>query len=158
MQIDRRISRINFRFRNFADEFEGCSAVETEAPHFVGSFGKRFPSKHYAGGLANIERRWTLTRRRRPFTPPIGTTTLSGTWIPELRGYDYDGGQLSRWSVAIVQSVTDASGNLSFEELILNQSKAARPYNAQVFRAGCQSKYLISTNLLVHRRRIYTSE
>ncbi len=139
-------------------EFEVSARVETEAPHFVGSFANvSVEAKYYAGGgLANADANWTVTANPTNYTPPNRGDYTFGTWIPWWRsyGYEYDSGGGSSQSF---KGVTDASGKhllkIDFETV-----KPPRPYNvtAQVSVQDVNRQtFASSTSLLVHPADLY---
>ena len=140
-------------------EFEVTAKVETEAPHFVGSFANvSVEAKYYAGGgLANADANWTVTANPTNYTPPNRGDYTFGTWVPWWRGgfddYGYRGGGTSQ----SFKGVTDASGKhllkIDFESV-----KPPRPYNvtAQVSVQDVNRQtFASSTSLLVHPSDLY---
>ena len=140
-------------------EFEVTAKVETEAPHFVGSFANvSVEAKYYAGGgLANADANWTVTANPTNYTPPNRGDYTFGTWVPWWRGgfddYGYRGGGTSQ----SFKGVTDASGKhllkIDFETV-----KPPRPYNvtAQVSVQDVNRQtFAGSTSLLVHPADLY---
>ena len=142
-------------------EFEVTAKVETEAPHFVGSFANvSVEAKYYAGGgLANADANWTVTANPTNYTPPNRGDYTFGTWIPWWRNYDYDGGYrpYGGGTSQSFKGVTDASGKhllkIDFESV-----KPPRPYNvtAQVSMQDVNRQtFASSTSLLVHPSDLY---
>ena len=154
----------SFQIQEFRrPEFEVSAKVETEAPHFVGSFANvSVEAKYYAGGgLANADANWTVTANPTNYTPPNRGDFTFGTWTPwwGSRSYDYEDGG-SRGGGGTSQSfkgVTDASGKhllkIDFETV-----KPPRPYNvtAQVSVQDVNRQtFAGSTSLLVHPADLY---
>ena len=142
-------------------EFEVTAKVETEAPHFVGSFANvSVEAKYYAGGgLANADANWTVTANPTNYTPPNRGDYTFGTWVPWWRNYDYDGGYRPNGggTSQSFKGVTDASGKhllkIDFETV-----KPPRPYNvtAQVSVQDVNRQtFASSTSLLVHPSDLY---